>query len=52
MHGEADMDAKLEGVLRDKNGNIKQVWAEPEGTETPLQARERVIAENPVQPEE
>ena len=52
MESEAGMGATIEGVLRDKDGNIKQVWAVPEGDETPEQARTRVIAENPLPTEE
>lgn len=52
MNAEAGGKATLEAVLRDKDGNIKQVWATPEGDETPGQARERVIAENPLPTEE
>ncbi len=52
MNSEAEMVATIEGVLRDKDGNIKQVWAPPGDDETPEEARVRVIAENPGPTEE
>ena len=52
MNTEAEADATIEAVLRDKDGNIKQVWATPGGDETPEEARERVIAESPLPTED
>lgn len=46
MNAETGGKASIEGVLRDKDGNIKQVWATPGEGETPEVARERVIAKN------
>ena len=48
MNTEAECVTTMEAVLRDKDGNIKQVWATPGEGETPEDAHERVIAENQV----
>jgi len=40
------MQPTIEAILRDKDGNIKQVWAEAKPGETPEQARLRVISAN------
>ena len=41
-----EMQPTIEAVLRDKDGNIKQVWAEAKPGETPEQAQLRVIFAN------
>ena len=40
------MQPIIEAVLRDKDGNIKQVWTEAEPGETLEQAQLRVISAN------
>ena len=52
MNSEAGADTTIEAVLRDKDGNIKQVWATPSDDETPEEAQDRVVVENPLPTEE